>query len=49
MKRHNPKTVRKNTGADDNGCLVVGVRQSRLLYQRMDGLWRGIVVGARAT
>lgn len=43
LKRHNPKTIRKNTGDDYHGCLVIGVRQSRLLYQHMAGVWRGIV------
>jgi hypothetical protein len=46
LKRHNPKTVRKNTGDTYVGCLVIGVRQSRLLYQQMTGVWNGLVVGA---
>lgn len=40
LKRHNPKTTRKNVNDDYIGCLVVTVRQSRLLYQRLEGLWR---------
>lgn len=32
LKRHNPKTVRKNVGADYRGCLVVRVRQGADLY-----------------
>ena len=43
LKRHNPKTVRKNTGDDYYGCLVIRVRQGRLLYQRITGVWQGIV------
>jgi transcriptional regulator with XRE-family HTH domain len=43
LKRHNPKSVRKNVGDGYNGCLVVRVLGSRVAYQRMDGLWHGIV------
>lgn len=42
LKRHNPKTVRKNTGTDYVGCLVVSVRRSRDLYLTIEGLWRGV-------
>ncbi len=37
LKRHNPRTVRKNVGADYHGCLIVGVRQSADLYRRIEG------------
>ena len=43
LKRHNPKTVRHNTGATYHGCLVVDVRMSRDLYRAVEGTWRGIV------
>ncbi|MCU1693110.1 MAG: hypothetical protein JWM64_2201 [Frankiales bacterium] len=43
LKRHNPATVRKNTGERYVGCLVVQALQSRLMYQRLTGLWTGIV------
>ena len=43
LKRHKPQTVRRNTGGDYHGCLVVSVTKSRVLYQQIDGLWRGIV------
>lgn len=43
LKKHNPATVRHRTGEDYVGCLVLQVRQSRLLYQRLEGVWRGIV------
>jgi hypothetical protein len=46
LKRHNPKTVRKNTGEAYVGCLVVRVLQGRQLYQQIEGIWRGIVAGA---
>ncbi|MFE6333753.1 hypothetical protein ACFVOK_11130 [Streptomyces sp. NPDC057798] len=46
LKRHNPKTVRKNTGDEYRGCLVLTVRQSAELYRRIEGSWYGIVLGA---
>lgn len=49
LKRHNPKTVRKNTGNAYRGCLVVTVRQSAELYRRIEGWWYGIVGAATAT
>ena len=50
IKKHNPRTVRKNVGETYHGCLVIYVRQSAELYRRMEGAWYGIVLGAgRAT
>lgn len=46
LKRHNPRTIRKNTGETYHGCLVIYVRQSADLYRRMEGAWYGIVGGA---
>ncbi len=40
LKRHTPKTVRKNVGDSYHGCLRVDVRQSASLYQRIEG-WCG--------
>jgi transcriptional regulator with XRE-family HTH domain len=37
LKRHNPKTVRKNTGENYRGCLVVDVRCSSDLYRQIEG------------
>lgn len=37
LKRHNPKTVRKNTGDDYHGCLRLEVRRSGDLYRRIEG------------
>ncbi len=37
LKRHNPRTVRKNVGADYHGCLIVSVMQGADLYQRIEG------------
>ncbi|MEU9502495.1 hypothetical protein [Streptomyces sp. NPDC048196] len=48
IKKHNPKTVRKNTGDDYHGCLVIRVLQSAELYRRIEGWWYGIVLGAKA-
>ena len=43
LKRHNAKTVRKNTGDDYHGCLVVYVRRSTELSRQIAGWWTGIV------
>lgn len=45
LKRHNPKTVRKNVEEAYVGCLVVRLVQCRTLYQRIEGVWQGIMVG----
>lgn len=37
LKRHNPKTVRKNVGADYHGCLRIDVIRSAVLYQKIEG------------
>jgi hypothetical protein len=37
LKRHNPKTVRKNSGEDYHGCLRISVRRSADLYRRIEG------------
>ncbi|MFH8936760.1 helix-turn-helix domain-containing protein [Streptomyces griseosporeus] len=46
LKRHNPKTVRKNVGDTYRGCLVVKVLKGADLYRRIEGSWYGIVLGA---
>lgn len=45
LKRHNPRTVRKNTGADYRGCLVTRLRQCAELYQQIEGTWAGMMAG----
>jgi transposase len=45
LKRHNAKTVRKNVGVAYVGCLVVRLVQCRMLYQRIEGVWQGIMAG----
>lgn len=37
LKKHNPATVRKNTGATYRGCLGIKVRQGADLYRRIEG------------
>lgn len=48
LKRHNPKTVRKNAGDSYHGCVIIRVRKSADLYQRIEGWMAGIVHGALA-
>jgi hypothetical protein len=43
LKRHNPKTVRKNTGEDYHGCLRIDVRRSTNLYRRIEG-WASAIM-----
>ena len=42
LKRHNPRTNRRNTGDDYHGCLVVKVPKSRELYWRIEGMMSAI-------
>ncbi|MEU7425692.1 hypothetical protein [Streptomyces sp. NPDC040750] len=49
IKRHNPKTVRKNVGDNYRGCLVVKVLRGAELYRRIEGWWCGIVGAATST
>jgi transcriptional regulator with XRE-family HTH domain len=37
LKRHNPKTIRKNVGENYHGCLRIDVRRSADLYHRIEG------------
>ncbi|MFH9892422.1 hypothetical protein ACH4OQ_20495 [Streptomyces luteogriseus] len=46
LKKHIPKTVRKNVGDSYRGCLAIYVTKSADLYRRMEGAWYGIVEGA---
>ncbi|WP_433531396.1 helix-turn-helix domain-containing protein [Micromonospora sp. CA-263727] len=38
LKRHNPATLRRNTGEGYHGCLVINVPRSRELYWRIEGM-----------
>lgn len=42
IKKHKPKTVRKNVGDTYHGCLTVSVRKSTNLTRRIEGWFRGI-------
>lgn len=46
LKKHNPKTNRKNVGDGYHGCLTVRILQSAELYRRVEGWWYGIVGAA---
>ena len=48
LKRHNPRTVRKNTGDDYHGCLRVDVRRGADLYRKIEG-WATAAMSARET
>jgi transcriptional regulator with XRE-family HTH domain len=37
LKRHNPTTVRKNTGDNYHGCLRIDVRRGAGLYRKIEG------------
>ncbi|MCL6733019.1 hypothetical protein [Streptomyces neyagawaensis] len=43
LKKHNPRTTRKNTSQAYRGCLIIYVLGSADLYRRMEGAWYGIV------
>lgn len=47
LKKHNPKTTRKNTEEAYRGCLIIYVLKSADLYRRIEGSWYGIVESAR--
>ena len=47
LKRHNPTTVRHNTGQSYHGCLVIRVLKSASLYRRMEGAWWAVAARAR--
>jgi transcriptional regulator with XRE-family HTH domain len=46
LKRHNPKTVRKNVGECYHGCLRIDVRRSGGLYRRIEAWAAGIMTGS---
>jgi transposase len=43
LKRHNPRTVRKNVDAGYHGCLIVRVRRSTELGRQIAGWFEGLV------
>lgn len=46
IKKHRPATNRLNVGVGYHGCLVIRVRRSRALYQRIEGWWYAVARGA---
>ncbi|WP_067456006.1 hypothetical protein [Actinomadura macra] len=46
IKRHKPKTLRKNTSVGYRGCLEVRVLDSADLYRRIEGWAHGAILGA---
>jgi hypothetical protein len=48
IKRHKPRTVRKNTGADYHGCLRIQVRRGAQLYQQIEGWASAVMVVSRS-
>ncbi|MET9698108.1 hypothetical protein ABZY31_14450 [Streptomyces sp. NPDC006529] len=49
LKRHNPRTNRKNVGDTYRGCLAVRVLRGSDLYRRVEGAWCGIVGAVNST
>ncbi|MGW6396142.1 hypothetical protein ACWFR1_37865 [Streptomyces sp. NPDC055103] len=43
LKRHTPRTNRKNVNGEYRGCLVIQIVGSADLYRRIEGAWCGIV------
>jgi transcriptional regulator with XRE-family HTH domain len=43
LKRHNPTTVRKNTGDEYHGCLIVRVLKGSDLYRQVEGWASGVL------
>jgi transposase len=49
LKRHNPRTIRKNVGPDYHGCLRIDVLDSAGLYRRIEGWARAALDTRRST
>ncbi|MER6099486.1 hypothetical protein ABT154_27270 [Streptomyces sp. NPDC001728] len=47
LKRHNPRTNRKNVSDGYHGCLAIQILGSADLYRRIEGAWCGIVGAVR--
>jgi transcriptional regulator with XRE-family HTH domain len=48
LKRHNPKTIRKNTGEGYYGCLTINVRRSGDFYRKIEG-WVSAITASPAS
>jgi hypothetical protein len=44
LKRHNPKTTRRNVGEDYHGCLRINVHRSSALLRKIEG-WASAAMG----
>lgn len=49
LKKHNPRTVRLNTGEDYHGCLRIDVLRSGPLYKQIEGWCDAVLARAEAT
>lgn len=49
IKRHNPKTIRKNVGEDYHGCLRIDVHRSADLYLKIEGWTSAATAVAKAS
>jgi hypothetical protein len=48
IKRHNPRTNRRNTAENYHGCLTVRVRDSAELYRMIEGWFCGVASASAA-
>jgi hypothetical protein len=48
LKRHNPKTLRRNVGEDYHGCLRIDVPRSAVLYLKIEG-WAAAAMSSSAS
>jgi hypothetical protein len=48
LKRHTPRTVRRNVGDSYHGCLCIDVHQSAGLYRRIEGWVRAALIDPEA-
>lgn len=48
IKRHNPRSIRRNVGESYRGCLCITVLKSRQLYDVLAGLVQGLATTPRA-
>jgi transposase len=44
LKKHNPRTVRRNVGDSYRGCLIIYVPKSTRIYWRIEGIMAGIAL-----
>lgn len=49
LKRHNPRTKRRNIGREYHGCLTISVRKSTNLNRRIAGWFEGIMQSLATT